>query len=106
VSGPAAFPEIPIFSLLPIVFRAISYFKTIGTFVGKALLDSRIIDCNFNKVFMKAVLGQHYDLTVDTLSVSDAAFALFHANAAEFGWTLLARRRSTGQIPPQAARIR
>ncbi len=51
--------------------RIISYFKTIGTFVGKALLDSRIIDCNFNKVFMKAVLGQSYDLTVDTLSVSD-----------------------------------
>lgn len=39
-------------------------FKILGQFVAKALLDSRIIDCNFSPVFMRAVLQQQ--MTTDS----------------------------------------
>lgn len=55
--------------------RILHMFKIVGIFVAKALLDSRIIDCNFNKVFMKSVLGQHIDLSLDSLSLVDPAHA-------------------------------
>jgi hypothetical protein len=34
------------------------------------MLDSRIIDLAFNKVFLKLVLGEEVPLTIDTLKVS------------------------------------
>lgn len=46
------------------------YFKTLGTFVGKALLDSRIIDLHFNPLLMSAMLGHKIPLTIDSLKVS------------------------------------
>lgn len=50
------------------------YFKTLGTFVGKALLDSRIIDLDFNPIFMSAVLGHKIPLTTASLQVSYTLF--------------------------------
>jgi E3 ubiquitin-protein ligase TRIP12 len=41
----------------------------IGQFAAKAMLDSRIIDLTFNKVFLKLVLGEDVPLTVSTLKV-------------------------------------
>jgi hypothetical protein len=45
-------------------------FQGLGTFVGRALYDSRIIDLHFNKVFLRAVLGDKIELSLDTLRVS------------------------------------
>ncbi len=42
---------------------------------AKALLDSRIIDCNFSPVFMRAVLNQHVAPTLATLSAVDPTLA-------------------------------
>lgn len=50
-------------------------FKSLGTFVGKALLDSRIIDINFNKVFLRAVMGETLPLNLSTLRQVDPSFA-------------------------------
>lgn len=44
-------------------------FVDLGSFVGRALYDSRLIDFNFNKVFLKAVLGEIVDLSSETLKV-------------------------------------
>jgi E3 ubiquitin-protein ligase TRIP12 len=41
----------------------------IGQFVAKALLDSRIIDMHFNKVFLKMALGEEVPLTIASLKV-------------------------------------
>ena len=49
--------------------RVIQICKTIGQFVAKALLDSRIIDMSFNKIFMKYVLEEDVPLTLSTLEV-------------------------------------
>ncbi len=43
--------------------------KVIGQFVAKAMLDSRIIDLSFNKIFLKLILGEEVPLTIDTLQV-------------------------------------
>lgn len=53
----------------------LSWFKIIGLFVGRALLDSRIIDVNLNKVFLRAVLGQPIKKNVATLRLVDPALA-------------------------------
>jgi E3 ubiquitin-protein ligase TRIP12 len=41
----------------------------IGQFVAKAMLDSRIIDLTFNKIFLKQILGEEIPLTVASLKV-------------------------------------
>ncbi len=43
--------------------------RVIGQFVAKAMLDSRIIDMSFNKVFLKLALGEGVPLTIDSLKV-------------------------------------
>ncbi|KAJ4473595.1 hypothetical protein J3R30DRAFT_3659131 [Lentinula aciculospora] len=50
-------------------------FRVVGQFVAKALLDSRIIDLSFNKVFLKLVLGENVPLTVATLKLVDTDLA-------------------------------
>lgn len=45
-------------------------FRIIGQFVAKAMLDSRIIDMSFNKVFLKLILGEDVPLTIANLRVS------------------------------------
>jgi len=43
--------------------------RVIGQFAAKAMLDSRIIDLMFNKIFLKFVLGEEVPLTIATLKV-------------------------------------
>ncbi|KAJ3559621.1 hypothetical protein NM688_g224 [Phlebia brevispora] len=50
-------------------------FKVIGQFVAKAMLDSRIIDLSFNKIFLKLILGEEVALTVENLRRVDPELA-------------------------------
>ncbi|KAI9099522.1 hypothetical protein DFS34DRAFT_579446 [Phlyctochytrium arcticum] len=38
--------------------QTLTLFKALGTFVGKALLDSRIVDLPFNPIFLEMVVGE------------------------------------------------
>ncbi|KAK2463605.1 hypothetical protein APHAL10511_004356 [Amanita phalloides] len=49
--------------------------RVIGQFVAKALLDSRIIDLNFNKIFLKHILGEEVPLTIASLKLVDIDLA-------------------------------
>ncbi|KAJ2934030.1 hypothetical protein H1R20_g3045, partial [Candolleomyces eurysporus] len=49
--------------------------RVIGQFVAKAMLDSRIIDLSFNKVFLKIVLGEEVPVTISTLKLVDLELA-------------------------------
>lgn len=51
-------------------------FKIIGQFVAKAMLDSRIIDMNFNKIFLKLVLGEEVPQTIANLAVRSIPYSL------------------------------
>ncbi|WWC70865.1 uncharacterized protein I206_104817 [Kwoniella pini CBS 10737] len=53
----------------------LSWFKTLGLFAGRALLDTRIIDVNLNRVFLKAILGQPIKKNIPTLKAIDAHLA-------------------------------
>ena len=48
-------------------------------FVGRALYDSRIIDLHFNKVFLKTILGDPVDLSLDTLRVRTSSPDFLHS---------------------------
>ncbi|TBU40976.1 hypothetical protein BD309DRAFT_1082383 [Dichomitus squalens] len=50
--------------------------RVIGQFVAKAMLDSRIIDLSFNKIFLKLVLGEEVPLTIDNLKRVDPELAI------------------------------
>ncbi|TFK51850.1 hypothetical protein OE88DRAFT_1679337 [Heliocybe sulcata] len=50
-------------------------FRVIGQFVAKAMLDSRIIDLSFNKIFIKLVLGEQVPMTIETLKHVDVGMA-------------------------------
>jgi hypothetical protein len=43
--------------------------RVIGQFVAKAMLDSRIIDLTFNKIFLKQILGEEVPITIASLKV-------------------------------------
>jgi len=49
--------------------------RVIGQFVAKAMLDSRIIDLNFNKIFLKHVLGEEVPVTIASLKLVDIELA-------------------------------
>ncbi|EKM81670.1 hypothetical protein AGABI1DRAFT_54559 [Agaricus bisporus var. burnettii JB137-S8] len=49
--------------------------RVIGQFVAKAMLDSRIIDLSFNKVFLKRVLHEDVPLSIASLRLVDAELA-------------------------------
>ncbi|GLB41853.1 putative protein with domain Homologous to E6-AP Carboxyl Terminus with [Lyophyllum shimeji] len=49
--------------------------RVIGQFVAKAMLDSRIIDLTFNKVFLKLVLGEEVPVTIASLRLVDIELA-------------------------------
>jgi len=49
--------------------------RVIGQFVAKAMLDSRIIDLTFNKIFLKLVLGEEVPLTIASLKLVDIDLA-------------------------------
>ncbi|TDL21828.1 hypothetical protein BD410DRAFT_771174 [Rickenella mellea] len=50
-------------------------FRVIGQFVAKAMLDSRIIDMTFNKIFLKLILGEEVPKTLSSLKAVDAGLA-------------------------------
>ncbi|TFY76514.1 hypothetical protein EWM64_g7498, partial [Hericium alpestre] len=50
-------------------------FRVVGQFVAKAMLDSRIIDMSFNKIFLRLALGEEVVLTLETLKLVDADLA-------------------------------
>lgn len=52
-----------------------SMFKTLGMVVAKALMDSRIVDIPFSKMFMKIVLNQHIPLTIASVKNIDSTLA-------------------------------
>ncbi|CAE6417906.1 unnamed protein product [Rhizoctonia solani] len=47
----------------------------LGQFVGKALLDSRIIDMSFNALFLKYILNEEVPLTIASLKLVDPTLA-------------------------------
>ncbi|GAB1518382.1 Ubiquitin fusion degradation protein 4 [Rhizoctonia solani] len=47
----------------------------LGQFVGKALLDSRIIDMSFNSLFLKYILNEEVPLTIASLKLVDPTLA-------------------------------
>ncbi|KAG6821487.1 hypothetical protein H0H93_010211 [Arthromyces matolae] len=49
--------------------------RVIGQFVAKAMLDSRIIDLTFNKIFLKLVLGEDVPLSIASLKLVDIDLA-------------------------------
>ncbi|KAF5361746.1 hypothetical protein D9756_002251 [Leucocoprinus leucothites] len=49
--------------------------RIIGQFVAKAMLDSRIIDLTFNKVFLKFILDEEVPLTIASLRLVDIDLA-------------------------------
>ena len=55
--------------------RRLHAFRILGQFVAKALLDSRIIDCHFSAVFMRAVLNQPMPTNLATLGTLDPTLA-------------------------------
>ncbi|KAF5336718.1 hypothetical protein D9758_015081 [Tetrapyrgos nigripes] len=50
-------------------------FRVIGQFIAKAMLDSRIIDLSFNKVFLKLIMGEEVPLTIASLKLVDVELA-------------------------------
>jgi E3 ubiquitin-protein ligase TRIP12 len=54
-----------------LTFRAkLHHFKSLGLFVARALLDSRIIDVNLNRLFLKLVLGHRVPKSFASLKVT------------------------------------
>lgn len=53
----------------------LNWYKTLGIFVGRALLDSRIIDLNLNPVFVNMILGQPVKKNIATLKRVDTLLA-------------------------------
>ncbi|PIL24628.1 transporter [Ganoderma sinense ZZ0214-1] len=49
--------------------------RVIGQFVAKAMLDSRIIDLSFNKIFLKLALGEEVPPTIESLKRIDPELA-------------------------------
>ena len=49
----------------------LGWFKALGTFVARALIDSRIINLNFNRIFLKMVLSKNVPRSITTLKVSN-----------------------------------
>ncbi|KZT55287.1 hypothetical protein CALCODRAFT_498890 [Calocera cornea HHB12733] len=69
---PAPFP---IDSKPEMVKSKLHLFHVLGQFVGKAMLDSRIIDIHFNRIFMRMVRGEEVPASLNTLRVIDPALA-------------------------------
>jgi hypothetical protein len=55
---------------LPLQRKRSDIFRVLGQFIAKALLDSRIIDVSFNKIFLKLILGETVPQTVESINVS------------------------------------
>ncbi|CEL61949.1 E3 ubiquitin-protein ligase TRIP12 [Rhizoctonia solani AG-1 IB] len=67
----------------------------LGQFVGKALLDSRIIDMSFNALFLKYILNEEVPLTIASLKLVDPTLANSLSKLQAYG---VARREIEGNI--------
>jgi E3 ubiquitin-protein ligase TRIP12 len=83
----------------------LAYFKTLGLFVGRAFLDSRIIDLNLNKVFLKLLLGKPPKKTIGTLKQIDVPLARSLERLQTY---LLARKEIEAlvSLPPSSRRAK
>ncbi|KDN53300.1 hypothetical protein K437DRAFT_219360 [Tilletiaria anomala UBC 951] len=55
--------------------KRLGLFRTLGTFVAKALLDSRIVQIDFSRLFISAILGRKVAYNLDTLAQVDGGLA-------------------------------
>lgn len=69
----------------------------LGQFVGKALLDSRIIDVSFNPLFLKYILNEEVPLTLSSLKVS---YSLHYQP--DYGTNDVVPRWSTQRLPTRS----
>ncbi|CEQ41607.1 SPOSA6832_03348, partial [Sporobolomyces salmonicolor] len=51
--------------------KALKVFRVLGQFVAKSMMDSRIIDVNFSRTFMRFVLEQDVPLTIASVRLVD-----------------------------------
>ncbi|GAA6003606.1 hypothetical protein JCM10207_003505 [Rhodosporidiobolus poonsookiae] len=51
--------------------KALKVFRVLGQFVAKAMMDSRIVDVNFSRAFMRLVLEQELPLTIASVKAVD-----------------------------------
>ncbi|GAA5888057.1 hypothetical protein JCM5296_005418 [Sporobolomyces johnsonii] len=51
--------------------KSLKVFRVLGQFVAKAMMDSRIIDVNFSRTFMRLVLEQDVPLTIASVKLVD-----------------------------------
>jgi E3 ubiquitin-protein ligase TRIP12 len=58
-----------------IIRSRLHWFNTLGIFIGRALLDSRIIDLNLNKVLLQLILGVPIKKNIATLRLIDEQLA-------------------------------
>lgn len=59
-----------------LIYRSrLHWFNTLGIFIGRALLDSRIIDLNLNKVLLQLILGVPIKKNIATLRLIDEQLA-------------------------------
>jgi E3 ubiquitin-protein ligase TRIP12 len=64
--------------------RKLRLYRLLGQFVARSLLDSRIIDVSFNKIFLKLILGDHVPLAVTSIKVIDPALGSSLATLQKF----------------------
>lgn len=50
-------------------------FRTLGTFVAKALLDSRMVQINLSPIFVQRLLGREVPMTLNTLAHVDSGLS-------------------------------
>ncbi|WVO12675.1 hypothetical protein L204_100280 [Cryptococcus depauperatus] len=53
----------------------LKWYKTLGLFIGRSMLDSRIIDINLNQVFFKLILNKPVKKNIATLRTVDPQLA-------------------------------
>lgn len=71
-------------SLTNVCRRRIRLYRLLGQFVARSLLDSRIIDVSFNKIFLRLILGEYVPLTVTSVKVVDPVLGHSLATLQEF----------------------
>ncbi|GAA5933715.1 putative ubiquitin-protein ligase UFD4 [Sporobolomyces koalae] len=64
--------------------KVLKVFRVLGQFVAKSMMDSRIIDVNFSRIFMRLVLEQELPLTVASVKLIDPVLGKSLAHLQEY----------------------
>ncbi|GAA5905899.1 putative ubiquitin-protein ligase UFD4 [Sporobolomyces salmoneus] len=64
--------------------KALKVFRVLGQFVAKSMMDSRIIDVNFSRTFMRLVLDHELPLSVASVKLVDPALGKSLAHLQEY----------------------